>query len=220
VIDKADIDIIGAYYQKAPAGTDLGPGRICDTIVTYLPLSRDVLKFDMDAANRGERITYTMGPPDKTTFNHIPVKNPPLERDEAFLVVRGKSRPVVVLSMLTSPVRGVGVIERDFIDVHLVVPLYSFQDTHTQAFRLRVEAFEYNRFFYMPTSDEFSLHEGFLRFDRSQVIPKGLLKPSGVTLTSNAVYVLHHWFEYFMTDELDRDLADYRGELLKRLPSA
>jgi hypothetical protein len=218
VIDKSDIDIIGAYYERAPAGTDLRPGRICETVVTYLPVKREVLKFDMAAANRGESVAYSIGGPDKETFRHIPVKTPPLASDEAFLVVRGKMRPVIVLSMVTSAVKGVGVIERDFIDVHLVVPLYSFQDTHPQVFRLRIEAFEYNRFFHLPTSDEFALHEGFLRFDRSQVMPKGLLKPTGFALTSNALFVLHHWFQYFLTDELDRDLAEYRSELLKRLP--
>jgi hypothetical protein len=219
MIDKTGIDIIGEYYRKPPGGPDFFPGRICDIVAIYLPTKLEVVGFDYAAANRGDPVTYAIGPPDTNTFTHMPVAGTrKLESDEALLVVKGKHRPGVILSTTPTNITVAGIVARDFPEAYLIVPLYSFQDTHPQAFRLRVQAFEYNMLFHIPLSSVFGVKEGMLRFDRVQVIPRGLLRPWGCALTDDALWVLQHWFRYFLTDELDRTLADFRAELLKRIP--
>jgi hypothetical protein len=221
VIDKSAFDVIGNYYTR-PSDSDFVPGRICDAIVYYLPLGPlDVLRFDFDAANRGEPVRYTIGSVDERTFDHRPIVRPrPLGYDEAFVVARAKRRPVVILSTPSVRPPITGLPKQDFAEVYLVAPLYSFRDSHPREFRLRIEAWEYCTWFHLPRSDEFELYEGFLRLDRCLVIPRGQLRPRPVALTTNALFALHHCLWWFLTGELHTTLADYRRHLLEALEEA
>jgi len=219
VVDKNAFDIIGDYYVR-PAGPDFAPGSICDATVYYLPPGPlDVLKFDFDAANRGEPVQYKIAAVDDITFNHRPVFGPrPLEHDEAFVVTRAKRRPVVILSSATVHPTIAGLPRQDFAEVYLVTPpLYSFRDNHPLEFRLRIAAWEYSMWFHLPGSEGFEVREGFLRLDRCLVIPRGQLRPRPVALTQNALFALHHSLWWFLTGELHATLADYRRYLLEAL---
>lgn len=218
MIDKSAFDIIGAYYTKPAQGSGFEPGRICEAPVFFLPPVLQTLKFDIDAANRGETVKFDIGPVNDKTFNHRPVTKPRLDQHEAFVVVRAKRRPVVILSSpITFPGTPAGIHQKDFPEVFLVCPLFTFHDTHSQEFRLRIEAWEYNMLFYAPRNDEFLVEEGFLRFDLSQVVPKGQLRLRPVRLTDDAFLALRYCYSWFLTGTLDPTLAKYRETLLEAL---
>ncbi len=222
MIDKSAFDIIGPYYQKAPPGRHHAPGRLCDATVYYLPSGGlDALKFDIEAASRGEAVRFTIGAVEKDTFSHKPILLPRrLEHDEAFVVAVAKRRPVVVVSSTITAPAVPGLPRQDFPDVFLVCPLYSFRDNHPPEFRLRVEAWEYNMLFHLPGSDDFELHEGFLRFDRCLVVPKGQLRLRNVALSDAALLALQNCISWFLTGELDKFFAEYRKKLLELLDRA
>jgi hypothetical protein len=213
MLDKSAFDIIGLYYTKPPSSQFL-PGLVSDSVTYHLPPVLDFLKFDVDAANRGDPIAYSIGSSDSKTFDHTPVVRPrPLRRHEAFVVATAKRRPGVILS---SPlVRPVGAPKQDFPDTYLIAPLFSFNDNHENEFRLRVEAWEYSHLFFMPEDPGLGIERGFLRFDRCQVIPAGLLRARTVAMTENAFLALRYYFEWFLTGKIDATFASYRSSLLE-----
>jgi len=222
VIDKAAFDIIGKYYASPKGGPSFLPGQFCDTTVYHL-LKGDlkVLKFDIEAVNRGEEITYTVGSVDDQTFNHKPVVRPrPLEWNEAFAVVKASRRRVLLLSPTVAHPGVPGLPKEPFPEVNLVCPMYRFHDIHPLEFRLRLEAWEYPMFFYLPRDDDFEIIEGFLRFDHCLAIPKGQLRLTKPALTDSALYALHHYFLWFLTGKMDEYFADYRRCLLEALDRA
>jgi hypothetical protein len=112
------------------------------------------------------------------------MEKPPEELlvDEALGVVTVRNRRVVLLSNPVQQPRGAP--RQDFVPSHLVCPMYRFHDTHSTAFRLRVQAWEYEWLFHLPASDEFGIVEGFLRLDRVVVVPVGQLRLTDVMLNS------------------------------------
>jgi len=213
MLDKSAFDAIGPYYIK-PTSSQFVPGLICDAVTYHLPPALDFLKFDVDAANRGDPITYSIGSQDNKTFDHTPVVRPrPLRRREAFVVATAKRRPGVILS--STLVRPVGAPKQDFPDTFLIAPLFSFNDNHENEFRLRVEAWEYSHLFFTPDDVVFGIERGFLRFDRCQVIPAGLLRPRTVAMTNDAFLALRYYFEWFLTGKIDAAFATYRSSLLE-----
>lgn len=204
MLDKNAFDIIGKYYAASSRGSSHAPGGICDTTVYYLPPGPlNALSFDIEAANRGEPIKYDVVPATETSFKHKPVLRPrPLEYDEAFVVAKAKRRPVVILSEPVVPPVVAGLPRQDFPDAFLVCPFYSFRDNHPPEFRLRLEAWEWSVCFHVPASQEFAIHEGFLRFDRCLVVPQAQLRLRGVNLPENALLALYHCLSWFMTGNL------------------
>jgi hypothetical protein len=167
------------------------------------------LHFDYEAANRGESVQCVIGPQNSDTFNHRPVAMAPytLESSEAFIVLRAKGRPVVVLS---EPLQFSGWLRRDFPPSVLACPLYSFKDRHLPEFRNRVFAMEYPMAFYLPDSGDFP--ESFGRFDRLLVLPTGFLKPTAVRLTAFALKLLREHLWWFLTGQIgDQDVAALRS---------
>jgi hypothetical protein len=217
VLDKSAFDIIGPYYASPPAAAVHIPGRIYETRVYYFPPgSLNVLKFDYEAANRGESVKYDVGPGDATAFDHIPVRLPrPLQRDEAFGVVTVSNRRVVLLSNPVEQPRGAP--RQDFPASHLVCPMFRFHDTHDAEFRLRVQAWEYEWLFHLPENIDFGVIEGFLRLDRIVAIPLGQLRPTNVMLTANAFMALRECLNCFAGGTMDADFAEYRRLLLEEL---
>jgi len=215
VINKTAFDIIGTYYTNAGTG-GYAPGRVCESTVYYLPPGPlNALKFNIDAANRGDAITYSVVQADESTFKHNPVLRPrPLEHDEAFGIVKMKRRSVVLLSPTAVRPSVAGLPKQDFPSVYLACPMFRFHDTHVQEFRLRLEAWEYPFLFHLPPSDEFGILEGFLRLDLVIVIPEGQLRLTGTTLTGDALTALHHCFTWYLTGKMDDAFAKYRGLLL------
>ncbi len=133
-----------------------------------------MLKFDFDAANRGEPVQYKIAAVDDITFNHRPVFGPrPLEHDEAFVVTRAKRRPVVILSSATVHPTIAGLPRQDFAEVYLVTPLYSFRDNHPLEFRLRIAAWEYSMWFHLPGSEGFEVREGSYASTAALSSPEG-----------------------------------------------
>jgi hypothetical protein len=71
--------------------------------------------------------------------------------------------------------------------------------------------------FHLPADDEFGIDEGFVRLDRSLVLPRGQLRPRSIALTPNALFALHQCLWWFLTGELHTTLADYRSIRLEEL---
>jgi hypothetical protein len=219
-VAKADkFRLVDAYYQKAPGGPDHVPGQICDAIAFHLLPKLEVLKFDYDAANRGEEILHEIGAPDAKSFDHPPVYRPrKLDQREALAVVPAKRRPGIILSSPLPLPGKATVVAKDFPEAFLIAPLYSFQDTHSEEFRRRVQALEYSMLFYLPDDDTAEIHEGFLRFDRAVVVPKGLLRVTPYALTEDAHHVLKECFHWFLTGQLkDEQVADARKIYLEAI---
>lgn len=54
--------------------------------------------------------------------------------------------------------------------------------------------------------------------DRAQVIADTLLNPRQVALTKDALWFVSEWLRYYVTEEIDPLLMEYRSELMKALP--
>ncbi len=221
MLDKSAFDIIGPYYTKARTA-DHTPGCFCESTVYYLPPGPlNVLKFDIEAANRGESVTYKVVQADESAFAHNPVLLPrPLEHDEAFGVVKMKRRSVVLMSPTIIRPTVVGLPRQDYPSVYVACPLYRFHDTHVREYRLRVEAWEYPFLFHLPASEEFGIIEGFMRLDRVVMIPEGQLRLTGAALTDDALTALRHYFTWYLTGKMDAAFAEYRRLLLEELNRA
>jgi hypothetical protein len=217
MIDKKAFDLIEDYYARPSPQAAYEPGRFCESLIFFQPSTIDAIKFDIEAANRGDSLTYTIGPPDDKTFDHSPVTRPHrLDQHEALIAVPAKHRPAIILSTPMSPLTGIGrVIARDFPESFLVAPLFTFHERHTNDFRIRIEAWEYNMLFYLPQAED--VEESFLRFDRCQVVPKGRLRLMPVQLSPRGLDALRQCWGWFMSGHMDEIFAEFRRLLLEAI---
>ena len=156
----------------------------------------------------------THGPTDLSIFSHAPVREIDLQYNEAMLVNRAKRRPVIVMSQpnLDWLLGGGRLDERGFV----CAPIYSYQSRDSDEFRLRIAAQEYPWWIHIPTFSTFT--EGFVRLDRIQVIEEQQLEPWNYALTDSALWFVSEWLRYYLTEEIDPLLEDYRRESLSNFP--
>lgn len=214
--DKA-FELVDVYFRAVPKEfkDQVIPGRVC--WVPSLYLVETVVGLTVRYADPGyerdilfELVSETENP---ALFNHDPLKHPPLRKNEAFLAVKAKRRPVIVLSRPTVKRSAASGVDHDFPQCFIVAPLYTFGDAeepYSQEFIERVKAMEYDEFLYIPKSDEFDIEESFVRFDRVQSVAKRNIRLESTMLTDDAFDLLKDWIRYYLAGPLEGTIADYR----------
>lgn len=182
----------------------LSPGRLAWAPVTYLE----------DEYVTAEVAETTPSDDSKTTFKIAiykpdaepgpPVKSVGLRSTEKIRVARMKQRPVVVLSSRADAwTDRKGDRVRSSTPARLVAPLYT-ADPYGAAFVERVQRFEYNSHFWLPTNE----HAGgkpnrpcIVRFEQAGAVREKLISPTNFQLTGEAFGFLRNWFDYFLDGE-------------------
>jgi len=148
-----------------------------------------------------------------------------IQSDQRAAIVGCKLRPVILLSQHPEKWKDG---RRSYDDAYLVAPVYSFRgdngkESYSPVFIERVKAFVYNTFFYLPSSASPQFLEGFVRFDRLQVIHREQLRHMAAMLTDDALWLLQTWLWCFLGAELDKVndvLFDYRESAIEALRQA
>jgi len=73
----------------------------------------------------------------------------------------------------------------------------------------------------MPKESSFGIEESFIRFDRTQIVDRHLLKrwqPS-VKLHDDALLLLQEWFSYYTTGSVDDWVLEHQKAELEKLES-
>lgn len=138
---------------------------------------------------------------------------------EFSLINKHKYRAVIAI---TGPFPNLTDCDKSNGNLCLVIPLYSTHNNdgscrHKQLFLNRVQAYQYPTLFFLPQSDEFSVHETLARLDRISVIKTDCLKPRPVSLSEDADFCLSRWLMFFLGDKLDEILENYRAAAEKAL---
>ena len=135
---------------------------------------------------------------------HEPVKTLDLRSNERAAIVRCKMRPVVIVSSATEKWKD-GRRYND--DCFLVAPVYSVRGNdgkleYSDGFVKRVQAYAYNTFFYLSAKKDIPrFDEGFIRFDRLQVIHKSWLQHMRIRLGPEAIQCLEAWLPLYVAQE-------------------
>ena len=214
------IDLFGEFYRGVPQpeARQLNRGQICWAPVGYLSSrlqSIALRSYDPQDERRNVYSIATHDPGDSSLFDHPPVHEIRLQNDEALIINKTKRRPVIVMSQRNQdwPVAGARLAERGLV----CLPMYSFHADDTQEFRNRIRAQEYPWWLYLPERSPFPL-EGFARLDRIQTIEQTHLTPTRRALTDDALWFASEWLRYYLTEEIDEFLLEYRQESMRRLP--
>lgn len=170
-------------------------------------------------------------------FNSMHEPDPILgtRSDEQAAVVRCKMRPVILLSPANDPWQD---SRRRSDDCYLVAPVYRFggdesKEAYTAEFVQRVQAYAYNTLFYLPANDKPNFLEGFVRFDRLQVVHRSWLTQRPIRLSEQALECLEAWLSVYVCPEMAtlwckdvgfhcmpnwlRFILDYRENMMKEL---
>lgn len=147
---------------------------------------------------------------DDSTFEHPPLRRPELRADEAFVVLKAKRRPVIIMSSHPEVWTYRSGQRRE--EVFLVIPMFSFEEDPVE-FKLRMKALSYRELFYLAEDAVLGMEEGFARFDRSHVVAKKWLRRRGVRLSADALDVMTEWFNFFLTGKASDFIIEYRNDL-------
>ena len=211
-------DLVGEVYRSVTQieARQRNRGQICWGPVGYL--SSQLQSVDLRSYNpQDERLNqYSISshePDDRSVFDHMPVHELRLQSNEALLVNRSKRRPVIIMSQKNEdwPRAGSRLTEHGLV----CLPMYSFQPNDSQEFRRRIKAQEYPWWLYVPEHSAF--HEGFARLDRLQTIEETNLQPTRHALTDDALWFASQWLRYYLTEEIDDLLLEYRQKLVQSL---
>ena len=211
-------NLVDRYFSDVPEDRrgEITPGRICWAPSLFLLETMTTLKveFVRPGIESDVLLKLVAERDNPTLFNHDPVVHPPLRKDEEFVAVKAKKRPVIVLSRSHESIDRKFRRDGDFPGTYLVAPVYTFESYGEQKypgeFVERVKAFEYHQFFYIPVSEHYGMKESFARFDRIHSVAKRNLRPEGFALTTDAWDVLWDWFSYHITGVLDDTIRDFR----------
>lgn len=157
-------------------------------------------------------------------FNRTaPLKIPPLESKEEFIVTRAKKRPAVLLNtpdpIITSKFSGSAKINKN---IYFVAPLYSIIDKidgkikYDNEFVDRVRKLEYYHFGFVPTYSKYGIEDSILRLDSIQAILKSHLQPLAVKLSNPVFKVLQGQLIAYFTGDMKKgsDYYELREQLL------
>ena len=95
--------------------------------------------------------------------------------------------------------------------------MWTFHPTDSEEFKLRVKALEYPWWIYLPEAKALGMQEGFVRLDRSLVIPLPLIEPIPLSLSDDAMYLVTEWFRYYSTGQIDPLFVEDRAALIQAL---
>ena len=212
------IDLVGEVYRSVTQieARQRNRGQICWGPVGYL--SSQLQSVDLRSYNpRDERLNQysisTRESDDRSVFDHMPVHELRLQSNEALLVNRSKRRPVIIMSQKNDGWQRAGsrLAERGLV----CLPMYRFHTDDPPEFRRRIRAQEYPWWLYLPPYERFL--EGFARLDRIQTIEETHLQPRTIALTDDALWVASEWLRYYLTEEIDDLLFEYRQKLVQSL---
>ena len=212
------IDLVGEVYRSVTQieARQRNRGQICWGPVGYL--SPQLQSVGLRSYNpQDERLNqYSISAhesDDRSVFDHMPVHELRLQSNEALLVNRSKRRPVIVMSQKNEGWQRAGsrLAERGLV----CLPMYSFQPIDSQEFRWRIRAQEYPWWLYLPEHERFS--GGFARLDRLQTIEETHLQPTRHALTDDALWFASEWLRYYLTEEIEDLLFEYRQKLVQSL---
>lgn len=172
------------------------------------PVGPDPWAGDIDGWEIKKATETDLDPP---PFDHPPLISPRLETREEYLAIKAKKRPVILFSSAAEAWTYRSGKTRE--SVYAILPMFSLYEDDPIEFRLRIQALHYRELFYLAPDDSLGMAEGFVRFDRMHVVPKGWLKRRLVRLTDDAMLLLDEWFKFYVTGEAPDWLLQYREEL-------
>ena len=211
-------DLLGDYYRRVQPveSRRLERGQFCWAPALYLPQQAQSVAIQSynPADERGNRYAIVSAQADDPArSDHAPIHEIRLEYNEALYAVKGKVRPVIIMSQRNEEWQpGEGrLAERGLA----CVPVYSFQQRNDSEFRARVRAHEYPWWIYLPEGS--GIRESFMRLDRIQVIEESRLRPMRTALAEDALWFASEWMRYYTTGEIDPMLEEYRRETLQSI---
>ena len=212
------VELVGKFYRpvKPIKARQLYRGQICWSPILYLSPRLQTVSIRSHSPRHellNELSISTHAPDDFSVFDHPPVHELRLQNDEALVVNKAKRRPVIVMSQRNTPwqMAGARLSERGLV----CLPMYSFHPQDSREFRNRIRAQEYPWWLYLPEHTTF--REGFARLDRLQTIEESHLQPALHALSDDALWFVSQWLRYYLTEEIDDFLLDYRRELIQSL---
>lgn len=210
-------ELIPTYYEPdtVPTKEALRPGVLYTAPIFFVNSDLSLLKIQYIDPNHKKPPMLQIGTADDKSFNHPPVIELWLRANEELAAVKCKRRPVVIFSQPLERWRIPGTKRQE--DTYLCLPIFGL-DQYEREFALSVRAFKYESAFYIPSESHFVIEEGFIRFDRAQIIDRHQLKrwQPPTQLHEDALLLLQEWFHYYVTGyTADWVLEHQKAELEK-----
>jgi len=211
------VELISTYYEldTVPSKDSLRLGALYTAPIFFVNSDLSLLKIQYIDPNHKNPPMLQIGKADDKSFNHPPVIELGLRDDEELAVAKCKRRPVVIFSQPLERWRIPSTKRQE--DTYLCLPIFGL-DQYELEFALSVRAFKYESAFYIPTESSFGIEEGFIRFDRAQVVDRHQLKrwQPPIKLHEDALLLLQEWFHYYVTGyAADWILGHQKAELEK-----
>lgn len=201
-------DLLNSYYEVKTgvlAEKMYAIGQVFDAPASY-PIDHNpmhILRGKYNPSKSDYDLELATADRDAFRTEEQPIHPLKLRSNERAAIVRCKFRPVILLSNATDesePSRRHG-------EAFLVAPVYGFsgddgKTPYPQEFMDRVKAYAYNAFFYLPDNGKPFFSEGFVRFDRIQVVHKNWLTRRTICLNPEAVECLQSWLGLYIANEL------------------
>ncbi len=175
------------FYYENPNPTDVENmvGGLYYAQVFYI--EPDIYELDYDNVDpKSGTYRFRVGKNIGRVENRLPIPELQLRSDESLYVLRGKTRPAIVL--------GVSEIDGDMIDelklkyssLAIVAPCFSYQRRHTENDKLECAAFQITDRFHLPqTCNGYYLkNDCFVDLSKIQPVPNTRLSPFKCKLTN------------------------------------
>jgi len=211
-------DLITTFYEpdKVPPKQALRPGAVFNAPILFVDSGLRLLKIEYVDPEHRKPPMLKLGKEDEDSFKHPPVLELGLRDNEELAALKCKSRPVIIFSQPLTRWKFLG--EERQGDSFLCLPLFGL-DQYEREFVLSVRAFKYESAFYLPKDATFRLKEGFVRFDRTQIVHRHQLKRwyPHVKLHDDALMLLQEWFRYFTTGSAEDWVLEYQKAEVEKL---
>ena len=225
------IDLISAseYYEKVVLDGTLAkqffvPGQFFMAPSLYLIENNPLHELKPHYKPATQNYEYKISMAGRSEFQEIrePCYELKLRAKERAVIVPCKMRPVVLLSQYTERWK---YGTRQSASCFLVAPIYSFEGDEEKTpypaeFIERTKAYVYNTFFYLPACASPYFKEGFVRFDRTQVVHINWLEHMRLKLSPDSLECLLSWLWFYLGADLYKTnplLFDYREAKMKAM---
>jgi len=159
-------------------------------------------------------------------FNRaLPLGMPNLAKNEEFLVVRAKRRPVILLTM-EQPIKDIdttGFRGKLWRKRCLVAPVFGLQESidgreeFPPLFVERLRQMEYPQLLFLPKQFELFSIDGMLRFDECQSVFTPHLEPLGYSLSEDLIEITKSQLNFLTTGIYAGGYQMYREDILESL---
>ena len=221
-------DLLGDDFYTLAAGPIAQhlyePGQFFDAPATYLLDQRPmyIVRARYNEGTGDHNYWVTQADLDSFKERHEPVKTLNLRSSDRGAIVGCKIRPVVLVSAATDR-WSYGARSHD--ECYVVAPVYSFagadeKDPYPEDFIRRVQAYAYNTYFYLPErASAPRFDEGFVRFDRLQVVHKKWLLHKKLSLGVEATECMLVWLSLYIANSVSSPMCgeDIRANCLPKL---